>query len=288
MPRASYQFEAIGTQWSIDTAEELSESEQQNIAAVVEDFADVYSRFQADSLVCAVRVQAPGTFSFPVSIVELYGIYETLHSISGGKINPLVGSSLEQLGYGADYSLRQKQPMPAPEFATSTLHDTELSVSEPVLLDVGAVGKGYLVDQLAALVGESHSEYVVDGSGDIALNTKIPDVIGLEHPLDPSRVIGTVKINHGSLCASAINRRAWGDGLHHIIDATTGRPLETDIIATWAIADRALISDALSTGLFFVSPQVLRASFGDFTYVIMKRDDSVAHNVAPKIGEIFA
>ena len=42
--------------------------------------------------------------------------------------------------------------------------------------------------------------------------------------------------------SSATNRRAWGNGLHHVIDATTGLPTR-NVIATWAIAETALEAD---------------------------------------------
>ena len=44
--------------------------------------------------------------------------------------------------------------------------------------------------------------------------------------------IGMIALVHdGALCSSATNRRAWGDGLHHVIDAMTGLPTR-DVIAT--------------------------------------------------------
>ena len=49
-----------------------------------------------------------------------------------------------------------------------------------------------------------------------------PQRIGLEHPFDPRRAIGVWEVTDAALCASATNRRAWGDGLHHVLDARTG------------------------------------------------------------------
>ena len=62
-----------------------------------------------------------------------------------------------------------------------------------------------------------------------------PQRIGLEHPFDPRRAIGVWEVTDAALCASATNRRAWGDGLHHVLDARTGQPVRT-IAATWAVA----------------------------------------------------
>ncbi len=80
--------------------------------------------------------------------------------------------------------------------------------------------------------------------------TGAPQRIGLEHPFDTRRAIGVWEVTEGALCASATNRRAWGDGLHHVLDARTGQPVRT-IAATWAVADSAMRADAIATALFF-------------------------------------
>jgi thiamine biosynthesis lipoprotein len=123
-----------------------------------------------------------------------------------------------------------------------------------VVVDVGAAGKGYLVD----LVGELLSDLgvdtqVVDAGGDLR-SRGVPLRVALEHPADPSKAIGVVELGggatDGALCASASNRRAWGAGLHHVLDAITGAPT-ADVVATWAIAPTALIADGAATALFF-------------------------------------
>ncbi len=53
-----------------------------------------------------------------------------------------------------------------------------------------------------------------------------------------------------ALCASATNRRAWGDGLHHVLDARTGVPVRS-VVATWAVGADAMRADAIATALFF-------------------------------------
>lgn len=285
---ASYAFDAIGTSWSIDTVRALTGSEKQRIAEAIDQFDRTYSRFRDDSLVSQARREAPCTIDFPSSVVPLYDIYVQLHELSTGRINPLVGESLERLGYDKQYSLQETSSHPAPSLhQTLRRSGTKLTFGQPALLDVGAVGKGQLIDIIAAIVARSHDEYVIDGSGDIAVRTSEPEIIGFEHPTDPTRVIGTISLKQGSLCASATNRRAWGDGLHHIIDATTGRPTTSDIIATWAIAESTILADALTTGLFFVSPDELARVFGPFQYVIMKRSMGVRHNLTPDVGEVF-
>ncbi len=112
---------------------------------------------------------------------------------------------------------------------------SSLTTTRPALIDVGAAGKGYLVDIVSGLLADAgHTEYIVDGGGDIRHSGDAPIRVALEHPKDPTKAIGIAHLQGGSICASATNRRTWGDGIHHVIDATTGLPTRR-VIATWAV-----------------------------------------------------
>lgn len=112
----------------------------------------------------------------------------------------------------------------------------------------------------------------------------VPVRVGLEHPLDPTRVVGVVELRNAALCASATTRRAWGPGLHHVLDARRGQPT-TEVLATWVLAPDALTADGLATALFFVPAAVLQASFS-FAAVRMLADQTV-EVTANFPGEIF-
>ena len=52
MPLANiYSFEAIGTTWSIETADPINDVERQQIQDYIASFDAVYSRFRTDSAV---------------------------------------------------------------------------------------------------------------------------------------------------------------------------------------------------------------------------------------------
>jgi FAD:protein FMN transferase len=278
----TYEFEAIGTPWSIETNRPLDTREIQEINAIIADFTQAFSRFQSDSLVQKARAEAPTQLAFPASVVELYDTYAQLEHLTEGAVNPLVGESLEHWGYDAHYSLKPattKAPHPEPFAQTVMRTGTSLTFAKPALLDVGAIGKGKLIDLVTEHLAQKHNQLVVEAGGDMRIITKDPYIVGLEHPADTSLIIGSVELNNQSICASAPNRRAWGDGLHHIIDARTGRPSDSDIVATWVVADTATQADALTTALFFTPATVLQQHFGDFTYIIMKKDAHVEHNM---------
>jgi len=287
--QCTYQFEAIGTPWTIETETPLSAAVTRHIHGLIDDFDQTYSRFRPDSLVSQARAKAPGSFTFPASIAALYDMYAQLEETTKGAVNPLVGEALEHWGYDADYSLHPASlpPLKPRAFCENvTRSGTTLTYHSPALLDIGAIGKGYLVDVIAKYIAMHHAHYVVDAGGDMAIRTTLPYVIGLEHPFELTKVIGTVSLQDQSICGSSPNRRNWGKGLHHIMDARTGRPAQTDIVATWAIASSTMLADALTTALFFVPATVLRQHFGEFHYAIMTADTRVEHNIA-EVGKLY-
>jgi thiamine biosynthesis lipoprotein len=147
-----------------------------------------------------------------------------------------------------------------------------VTASAPALIDVGALGKGRLVDLVFAALADLPGDLVVDAGGDMRVRGAAVR-IGLEHPYDATRAIGVVSVQDAALCASAVNRRAWGDGLHHVLDARTGVPVRT-WAATWALAPEAMGADAIATALFFDGGPELAAAWG-VDWVRMSTDGRV-------------
>ena len=264
---SSFSFEGIGTQWEISTPEALAPAVRRQLLETVSDYDMTYSRFRPDSLVSGLS-REPGSITLPGHAGALLGVYAALYRLSGGAMTPLIGSSLERLGYDPAYTLTPAGNPVAPPRWEDVLDwtGTALTVSQPVVLDIGAAGKGQLVDLLAGVLGTNgHSDFLIDGSGDMLHAGTHPVVVALEHPYNPGQAIGTVELNNSALCASASNRRAWGDGLHHVLDGTTGKPVHTTV-ATWTMAGSALEADALATALFMLEPTPLQKEF-DFAWL---------------------
>ena len=279
-------FEAIGTHWQIDSATPLGASLETLVRERIAEFDLAYSRFRDDSLVSRLRFSA-GSVRLPDDAGPLFDLYRRLYDLTAGAVTPLVGASLERLGYDSTYRLRPDGPaVPALAWEDAIAWDGEsLTAHRPVTVDVGAAGKGYLVDIVAELLTEhGHEDVVVDAGGDMLRRGPGTIRVGLEHPSDPTRAIGVVELGTGALCASATNRRAWGDGLHHVIDPVTGLPT-TRVVATWALAATALEADGLATALFFADPEYLGRQF-DFQYVVVDSHGRVTYS-PDLLGEMF-
>ncbi|MBT9605630.1 FAD:protein FMN transferase [Microbacterium sp.] len=279
-------FDAIGTSWAIETAHPLSSVARAGVAVAVDGFDREWSRFRDDSLVSALAEGRTASVVAPADTDAMLALYDELDAATRGAVNPLVGDALARLGYDARLTLTPRGAAePAPAWRdVLTWGSGILSMSRPAMLDVGALGKGRLVDRVLDIVrAHTDGDVIVDGSGDLAVRGA-PVRIGLEHPYDPERAIGVVTVRDGALCASAITRRAWGDGLHHVLDARTGAPVRA-YAATWAVADTAMRADALATALFFDGGAELAAAWGA-TWVRMRTDGRVEWSPGFE-GEIF-
>lgn len=279
VPAAAHRLAAIGTDWQIDTEHPLPGQVTARIAELCEDFDRTWSRFRADSLVADVaRAGDGGRFEIPARDLPLLELYDRLHAATDGAVDPLVGRTLELLGYDAGYSLTPDREglgtrVPDSWARDVVREDRALITRRPLVVDVGAAGKGYLVDLICrALLDAGIDAFVVDGSGDLRHAGRAPVAVGLEHPTLAGRVIGTVPLQNAALCASATTRRAWGDGLHHVLDGRTGMPV-TEVVATWAVAADAATADGLATALFVAEPEQIGA-FG-FSWVRMMADGRV-------------
>ncbi|MBO9625249.1 MAG: FAD:protein FMN transferase [Microbacterium sp.] len=255
---AIWRFDAIGTRWEIEG--DLDDGHRDRVGSLIEGFDREWSRFRSDSGV--TRLGAEGGMLDAADAAPMLDAYRALSTATDGAVSPLVGDSLVALGYDASYSLTPGESVAAPRAWTDIVSWTDgaVTASVPSLLDVGALGKGRLVDLVTAALHDVGGDLVVDAGGDIRVRGGAVR-IGLEHPYDATKAIGVVALQDAALCASAVNRRAWGDGLHHVLDARTGVPVRT-WAATWAIAKDAMSADAVATALFFDGGPELAAEWG--------------------------
>jgi len=273
----SYSFEAFGTQWSIETEKEMSQSLKEIIQNRIETFDATYSRFRKNSLVTEISKLA-GTYTFPTDADKLFSFYKQVYDITSGKVTPLIGDMISRAGYDATYSLKPQMQKPILSWnGAMKWSGVSLQTKEPIILDIGAAGKGYMVDIIVTILDQnSIGEYVIDASGDLRHKGMSENKVGLEHPLDATKVIGIVNVKNKSLCASSSNRRSWGNGMHHIFDPDEMAPTN-EIIATWVIADEAMVADGLATALFFTKPEKLRKTF-DFEFARIHANGSVEYS----------
>lgn len=265
-------FEAIGTHWKIDfDASADTSALELRIREHIELFETVYSRFRKESLVAKMSETA-GAYTLPEDAEPMWNLYKKLYQLTRGAFTPLIGSLLNEAGYDANYSLIPKELHKPPKWE-DVIDDADyprITLKQPVALDFGSIGKGYLIDLVGEIIEQAGiSEYVINAGGDIRhrSSSNTPLKIALEHPEDFSMAIGTVEICNESLCGSSGSRRKWSE-FHHIMDPRT-LASPRHVLSAWTRAKDTITADALATCLFLVSAEELRGSF-EFEYLLIR------------------
>lgn len=277
-PEAAWSFQAIGTSWWIGIYESITAENRTRlrieIAAIAEWFDAYYSRFREDSAV-HMWAETAGVYTLPTHALPLFSFYRTLYEATNGAVTPLVGRLLSDAGYDASYSLQPQATTPAPIWDdVMRIDGNQLTLHEPVLLDFGAAGKGYLVDIISEYIeSQGISQYCVDGSGDMrSRHSNEPLQVGLEDPEDAQLIVGVARLQNASLCGSAGNRRAWSTYTHIMNPFTMASPKH--LSAVWVVANDTMTADGLATALYFVEPAVLRKQF-TYEYALIRTSGQI-------------
>ncbi|MBO1902070.1 FAD:protein FMN transferase [Leucobacter weissii] len=284
-PDIDLSFDAIGVPWRVEAWGPLAPGAGSAVRDRIDRFDRAWSRFRDDSLVAEASREA-GRTEFPAEGRRLFALYRALYEATEGAVTPFVGDALAALGYGPAGADGPGAPPPWERVAR--IDGSAVDTSAPVTIDVGAAGKGLLVDLVGDVLAEAGATAsVVDASGDLRIRGSAgqPVRIALEHPYNTRRAIGVVEVSEGAVCASAGNRRTWGDGLHHVLDGRSGRPVRT-VVATWALAEEAMLADGAATALFFLSPAELLERFG--VHGARMSSDGLVERTSAFPGEVFA
>jgi thiamine biosynthesis lipoprotein len=131
--------------------------------------------------------------------------------------------------------------------------------TEPgVMMDLGGIAKGFAVDRCyEAIIGQRALNAIFNLGGNIRCHGKAePDRawrIGVQHPFDHARSLGTLELQSGMAVATSGNYERFvtinGKRYAHIIDPRSGLPVE-GMAGVTVLSKSATEADALSTSLF--------------------------------------
>lgn len=136
---------------------------------------------------------------------------------------------------------------------TVTLADPEASVT------LGFIAKGYIADKIKEyLLSKNVKSAIIDLGGNILAVGSKPDgtdfTFGVQRPFDTQGTpITALSVSNRSLVSSGIYERCFyqdGKFYHHILDTSTGYPIENDLLSVTILSDSSVAGDALSTTCF--------------------------------------
>lgn len=138
------------------------------------------------------------------------------------------------------------------------MEDGSVWLENGIMLDLGAVGKGYAGDLAAQILRDNGiTSALLDLGGNIQTIGKKPDgsfwKLGLQDPFSEG-TLGILEISNKAVVTSGAYERYFigedGKRYGHIIDPVTGYPAENGLASVTVIADEGRLCDALSTSLF--------------------------------------
>jgi thiamine biosynthesis lipoprotein len=126
-------------------------------------------------------------------------------------------------------------------------------------LDLGAIAKGYIADQIKEyLIGQGVNSALIDLGGNVLCVGQKPDGapfrIGIQRPFaERSETVGTVEITDQSVVSSGIYERYFEKDhqlYHHILNPKDGFPYDNGLTAVTIISKKSVDGDGLSTSCF--------------------------------------
>ncbi|MEP3431131.1 MAG: FAD:protein FMN transferase [Roseibium sp.] len=201
-------------------------------------------------------------------LAKVIRVSRDINQASDGQFDITLGPVIEAWGFGAktvskDVSSDSGAIAAAFETAGQTqglkIDGNTLQKSHPdTEIYLPSIGKGYGVDQLAAVV-ESFglTDYMVEIGGDIYVSGRNIDSmdwqIGIETPDSISpKAFQVAKISNMGMATSGDYRNYFerdGQRFSHIIDAHTGQPIKHQTASVTVLADNTMLADAWATAL---------------------------------------
>ena len=181
--------------------------------------------------------------------------------LTDGVFDPTIGKVMEEQGYNRHYLTGERMESPSDDSATYRdiildEQDHTLYLNKPLVIDLGAVAKGFAID-LAANELKDFEGFVVNAGGDLFAGgvdqNGDPWKIGIQHPEKKDQIISVIEISNQAVCTSGSyeRRNANIPGMHHIINPKT-KHSPNDWVSCSIIAPFAMLADVFSTAAFLL------------------------------------
>jgi FAD:protein FMN transferase len=220
---------------------------------VLADVDRAASRFRDDSEVSRLPL---GSSTISPTLAALLAAALDAAAVSGGAVDPTLGGAMRAIGYDRDITLVRStgttaQWSRAAGWESLTLDGRRLFLPEGVEIDLGATAKAVAADWCAAaIVRATGSGVLVSLGGDISTAGATPpggwQICVQDTADDPRCQVGLAP--GAAMATSSTVRRAWGPGLHHILDPATGLPADPFWRSASVVAPTCAEANTISTG----------------------------------------
>ncbi|WP_338557201.1 FAD:protein FMN transferase ApbE [Erwinia sp. E_sp_B04_7] len=274
----------MGTFWRISlagVAPERKESLQKAVQQRLDEDDRQLSTWKKDSVLSRFN-QYSGSDPQPVSdnMADIVTLSLRIGKKTAGAMDITVGPLVNLWGFGPD-----KQPVTSPNQAqinsakalTGLQHLQVIQRAEGAYLqkdlpglyvDLSTVGEGFATDHLARLMEqEGINSYLVSVGGAVLTRGKNaqgdPWKVAIQKPTDKENAVQAVVDLQGHGISTSGSYRNYyeldGKRISHVIDPTTGRPIQHKLVSATVIATTALEADGWDTGLMVLGGEKAKA-----------------------------
>lgn len=226
-----------------------------------------FSRFRGDSELTQVNGRAG--FPTPVSKVfeEVVRISLRAAAATEGRFDPAVLNAVVAAGYDRDLDEvlagargALHPPSRCGRWTEIEIRPGEIRLPVEVGLDLGGLAKGWTVDRACgAALNAGLPWALVNAGGDLALTGDTPSVeVAVDDPDRTGEELLRIRLDAGALATSSVRRRAWGEGLHHVIDPRSGAPAVGETIQATVWAPTCADAEVLATDALLQGPSSIR------------------------------
>ncbi len=273
----------MGTYVSLRIYDEGKEAVLDEAFALVDDLAAKITTNASGSEIDAVN-KASGNHPVQVSS-EIYPLVEAAYDYSImpqsgfdmtiGPITDLWRIGFDDARVPEPEEIEAALPLVDADKVELNAEDHEVYLQqEGMKLDLGAIAKGYIADEIKALFQEQGvTTAIIDLGGNVLIMGDSPKregegfVVGVQDPInDRGDFIGTIALKDQSIVTSGIYERYLerdGEVYHHLMNPETGYPFDNELLSVTVITPRSLDADALSTVGFGLGLQDGLAFFND-------------------------
>jgi len=262
-----FTFPALGTTAALLVTDDAAFAAAHSMLVREIDGIDIAcSRFRGDSELSSVNANAGRPTRVSARFIEALEVALRAARLTGGLVDPTVGSAMRVLGYDRDFDVMDRtgpaltvslQRVPGWQVIEVDAGRSTVRLPEGVELDFGATAKALCADRAARSIADATGAGVlVSLGGDVAMQGPSPDA-GWSLLITDDHAAGTdadgahVVVRSGGLATSGTTVRRWWRGvqeMHHLVDPKTGCPARerwrTASVAAGSCVDANIASTA--------------------------------------------
>ena len=277
--------------------DEVSDDIKENITKICEKYDTMFSPTKEGSELYLINTQKETTVSN--EMVQIISDEIKYSKETEGIIDPTIQSIYALWDFSGSSPIVPsdtviKQQLEYVDCNKITINENTITKDNiNIQLTLGYMAKGYIADQIAQyLINNNINNAIINLGGNILClgnkNNNEKYTIGIEKPFESGQSILTLNIsadkNPISIVTSGCYERCFeanGNLYHHLLDTTTGYPVNNGIYSVTIIGPHSTMCDKLSTALYLMGKEKglnFIKSYPDYSAIFIDSDYNITYS----------